>query len=712
MKRWLLPFLLTLAALPLQAAPIIITSGEHDGFTRLVITLPEAQDWSLGRMEDGYRLSLPDATPDIDLSRVKERIGHTRLAEVTQLAGSADLRIVAACQCHATAFAFRPNIIVVDVKSGPPPANSPFETPTIGPEKAEDAKLEPPHVSGLALEWNRHSQQPPSPKVSPPLLQHEDLGRNLARQIGTAATAGLIELIPINEGETPDLPQITLRSAPNIDVWVGDQAPPNLLQPECPRPDTVEVDTWLAQPISAAELPRELAQLLTSETDQPDPAQLEAAAKLYLYFGFGAEARQILSHPPQKRQDLTFFAAIGLIMDGEPVGSNPFSGMENCRSAIALWSVLARPQLRQDEPIAAEEIYQAFSALPAHLRALLAGPLMDRLREQGNDRIADRLRAMAERDMGPQSAEFDLALGRLQVSTDEPDLARTAFEKASAAPGPAEAEALIALVRLSLDAGTEISAARLQNIAALEAQFSSQPLGEKLREAQVIAYALTGEFAPSAKILPQASGAAPAFWQLLAEHGKPSDILNLAFTPPPQAILQTSPNQRARIAQHLADLGFAQQAMIWLTLDTAVKDMEEPQRIALAETFLALHQPKDALTTLAGAGPAAADLRARALIALDRKGEAASTLAGQPSSEAMLHLHRREGDWAKVAETDTAPWSTAAKEELRPLDVPQGMITLAAAKDALSRAGESEVAISNLLEATEMSAATAEGGGQ
>ena len=46
-------FLLSLA-LPALAETASIRSGEHDGFTRLVVELPSASGWTLGRTPMGY----------------------------------------------------------------------------------------------------------------------------------------------------------------------------------------------------------------------------------------------------------------------------------------------------------------------------------------------------------------------------------------------------------------------------------------------------------------------------------------------------------------------------------------------------------------------------------------------------------------------------------------------------------------------------------
>ena len=44
---------LVLLAAPLWAAPARVLSGEHEGFTRLVVELARPEAWVLGRSADG-----------------------------------------------------------------------------------------------------------------------------------------------------------------------------------------------------------------------------------------------------------------------------------------------------------------------------------------------------------------------------------------------------------------------------------------------------------------------------------------------------------------------------------------------------------------------------------------------------------------------------------------------------------------------------------
>jgi hypothetical protein len=73
----LLTILLFLLSTQVQAQSVRVTSGEHEGFSRLVLTMPESNDWAFGRVEDGYALTLKSGNPRYDLSDVYRRLRPT-----------------------------------------------------------------------------------------------------------------------------------------------------------------------------------------------------------------------------------------------------------------------------------------------------------------------------------------------------------------------------------------------------------------------------------------------------------------------------------------------------------------------------------------------------------------------------------------------------------------------------------------------------------
>ena len=67
-------FILSLWAAPMLAQNVVVRSGEHEGFTRLVLDFPARLDWQDQTREDGITITFPGDRPTFDLSRVFDRL--------------------------------------------------------------------------------------------------------------------------------------------------------------------------------------------------------------------------------------------------------------------------------------------------------------------------------------------------------------------------------------------------------------------------------------------------------------------------------------------------------------------------------------------------------------------------------------------------------------------------------------------------------------
>ncbi len=129
---WLAIALLALAAPPAAAQTVRVTSGEHDGFTRLALVLPGAADWQVTRTEGGYRLRVAQDGLRWDLADVFRPLTRARLATVWADPATGALELGVTCACHALPFEPRPGIVVIDLRAGPAPAGSAFEQDAAG----------------------------------------------------------------------------------------------------------------------------------------------------------------------------------------------------------------------------------------------------------------------------------------------------------------------------------------------------------------------------------------------------------------------------------------------------------------------------------------------------------------------------------------------------------------------------------------------------
>ena len=693
-----------------------VTSGEHNDFSRLVVTLPEAMDWRFGRAEDGYTLSVAGSDLEYDLTKVFNRIPKTRLADVAQIPGRSDLHVVAACACHATAFAFRPSIIVIDIRSGPPPSDSPFEADlvSLSQERAMEtlvsqAETPPaePDDAAPALDWvARLSEVDPPPAPFPPeIALATGFRESLAQQLGSAASQGLVDLSPpvtqpISNPSAPEKPaSFRVVTEAGIDLRLGNKDAPEIAEAaNCFADEVIDLPAWGGED-DPPQILSSIHQSLITDAERIPAEQLVIAAQKYLYLGFGVEARQALSQLDAPKAEDEAKISMAFILEGGGESKSAFAGMENCNSAAALWAVLARDHLRPSEAIASGAIVRSFATLPLHLRKLLAARLMDRLLEQGDRDAAEMVRATIARAETDVPTSLQLAQARLDLQDDATERAEGALNEVAARAGPDEPEALVTLVDVALEQNGVVSADRIAMIETLAMQNRNQPVGKRLQRALVISYALAGEFPRAKSHLADAPDAEGIFWSLLAKAGGDADLLSLGFLPPSDAT-PVAPESAVSIAGRLLDLGFSQQSLEWLNqLALEGVPQSETVRLLTAKAQLAQRDPRAALEAIAGLGAVADPLRAQAFRDLGRMDEAVALLQARGDSEDLLNLQRVNRRWADVAKQEAESWSLAADLAVAPAtEVPNSGITLAYAQSVAASAESSRQILDRLLE--------------
>ncbi len=126
---------------------IVVRSGEHADFSRLVIDEPLTESWSLQSYQDHAVIVLNGVDAKFDTGKVFDLIPRTRVAELESLAkdGGSALVIRFACECHVEAFETTGRRIVADIKFGALPNITAFE-PTSPLTDVE------PHSESAAIE--------------------------------------------------------------------------------------------------------------------------------------------------------------------------------------------------------------------------------------------------------------------------------------------------------------------------------------------------------------------------------------------------------------------------------------------------------------------------------------------------------------------------------------------------------------------------------
>ncbi|MGN0934147.1 hypothetical protein [Falsigemmobacter intermedius] len=693
----LLIFLLLLPAGVSQAQTVTAYSGDHPGFTRVVLDLPPRSEWQLGRRGEDYGLRILPPPAAVDLSQVYRRIGKNRLAGIDWLAEDGELKIRLGCLCHARLTEDRPGLLIVDIRNGAAPANSRFEQ-----------SLAP--VIPLQLPDDVPRAKPLQKVPFRPVTQHaEALSKSLMEDLSRGIAAGALRPIARIPGPLPEVLPLSDEPAepPNSDrpeqMTFHNRAPAGMGDPpgteaQCVSEDRLRIGSWWNGSDAAAALSQSRSHL-TAERDLADPAGLAAAVRLHLALGLGAEARAILALADTTDPDTDALAdhslwlSLSHLVDSDPEAGY-FRNMAACDGPAALWAVVSHPHGSLPPDLNEPALLRAFSELPGPLREALGPDLAQRFLTAGRQDAAFAIHNAALRAASRQSGALTLSAGRLHKSSAPAKQAEFLFREVMRTDTGSAAAALAELAELELQ---KEQLPQPDLVAALEAMardHSSGQDGRAVRVALAKARLLSGEHLKAfADLPPPPDPLHTDLWRLLADRGSDAALTESALRADRATSAQLPPGIQLKIGTRLAELGFASAAREWLDpLEAADREG------ALALADLALRDGRAALRRIAGEDSAeAAKLRATALELLADAPAAAVawTEAGEPDRAARAAF--LAGDLEASARWLPAPLRKVADAFAPPLSPEEPEGPLATARDRLEASSGSRQAISDLL---------------
>ena len=685
MRRALAALALLFWPLSAAAETARVAGGEHSDFTRIVVEAREMVDWRFGRAADGYELDLGPAVEAYDVTEAFEKIPRDRVTAIWRDPDTGRLRVSLACACHALAFEFRPGIVVIDIKSGPPPEASGFEQPIDPPAAAPDPvtptdPAEPAaDAATAAYDWvdmmrsGTEGDGLGDAGVPFPLptgdASLDPLRDALLAQISRGASEGVVE---IDEGALAEPPadpaaqdgpwgRVSVGEMPGvtIDGARDPDTPVTAAGMACLSDDALDLGAWGLPGPPAAQIGLARSGMLT-EFDAPVAEAVLRAARFHVQLGFGVEARQYLGFlGTGAEEDKAILQALAWIVDGQPPPENPFDGMESCDTAAALWSVLATPV---DAPLPrntnAAAVARSFSALPLHLRRHLGGPLVDRFLAEGDEETARQLRDAILRLPVEGDPDVELMDARYQLASGDEAKAAELAEGVLAESATGRVEAAVTLVEAAFQGERTVDPQLPGTLEAYLADTHDPRLAQALERALILALAMTGDHASAFARIDAAPQSFGDLWSLAAL--SMPDGLFLAEAARHAGTRPAIADDTAEtVADRLMSLGFPDLALDWLG-PVGAEDAEA-RRMFAASAHLALREAPAALDLLTGiAGPEADALRAAALVLLGDNRTAADAYAGAGEAEAEQRALTWTQDWPLVAEGGPDAWKAAA----------------------------------------------------
>lgn len=686
MKHLLILLLLLAHPAQAQTRAVSVKSGDHRGFTRLVLTFPAPVDWVLGRTESGYGLQI--AGPDLpyDLSSVYRVISKDRLRSIWVDPATGNLLLGVDCPCHAIPFELGSKTLVIDIKDGAPPRSSSFELRltdgTISPPLQQRSRQATPAQRRREVaegeegyDWlsrEAGTAQPAAAAVPTQVateaatagleadLTLEDFRSMLIEEVGRGATEGVVEMetpappqIPPQDAPVASLPEnarAAVNALPGIELSSDTHEDPDLMVKgeACPKAAELDLGSWSGSGDAASELAQARAAVLT-EFDQPDPVRVTRAVNTHLHFGFGAEARLLLTTFMPQGQTDPLRIGLSYLVDGDHPPANAFDTMQSCDSAAALWALLAAPGDQVLPYVNGAAVSRTFLSLPATLRATLGPETVKRLLASGDSANAEVVRQSFERAVPADDPSVNLLAAEQALQNGDPAGAEAALP--TAAMGEAAMTSLFTLVEARF---VQRKAVEGKDILALEAFAFEQgdgPLRPQMDRALTHAKALSGDFAAAfahaSDSAASRAGLEQDIWMLLGEIGAESHVLDFAVGLDPQRRAALPLTTRTQIAARLTTAGLPNAASDWAQSDDFDPDLAA--RIALANG-----DARTALQLLSARLPDAdPELIAASHTALGQFDTAAATYRDAGKLEEAARLQRWAGIWPAPAESAT-----------------------------------------------------------
>ncbi|MEE4189542.1 MAG: hypothetical protein V2I76_14005 [Roseobacter sp.] len=635
-----------------NAAPIVVRSGEHDSFTRLVLQLPRETDWKIDTDGLSSVLTLSSFDDGFDLSNAFSIIPRNRLRAL--VATNSDLELQLACNCIVQAFMEQDRYLVIDILN----ATAEDDERQTALIPLQPARLPDSSFSFGELLWatENPTQKEETRETTLETLDSEtdsrprsetaqivgDTRRQLVQAFSRAASIGLVQAeIPesseatlptknnssseiYDSSETLEIESDT--STQNIRITNSKDTPAfaqeddiGLLGGSCPEPEKIDLAAWSTDESWAEQLARS-NRFLYDEAGSLVEEYVIERARLYLSFGFGAEAEQTLGMIPSLSLRYPELMDLIQVMEhGYMPNPRILHRYADCNSDYALWGILSAERLPDSQAINPKAALRGLAKLPGHLKYFLAQELSDRLLHRGD--LENAMIAIRSFERLPEN---ELEKPKLVNATaerlrDNQEKAGEVLDSIVSLNTPEAPDALLSLIEKHVAENTPVTAdiALLTETYAVELR--NTPKGPDMLRAFVVTSAKSKQFDKAFETISTSddiwtpSEKATLFSFVVAELTTTTDDMDFLKTYY-QRVLGRESDLEASVAvpmiERLMDVGFVD-AAIAAEQALPLGLNSEPAQVARARIHLAKSEYREGLNDLEGlVSPKATELRA------------------------------------------------------------------------------------------------------
>ncbi|WP_298841158.1 hypothetical protein [uncultured Roseobacter sp.] len=729
-----------------QAEPISVLAGEHEDFTRLVMELPEETSWQLDGESGAYTISVTGHDDGFDTSRTFSIIPRDRLGSVTS--DTSKLSLTLNCDCPVTAFFEQGSYLIIDVKDGPP---LPEETGSADPEQSEPIVERPQFESAFGfgdLLWSRPGagQSPTEaiaiPEVANPAQEQtadesaavrQQTQSALSLRIGEAIANGILEGSgdPLMSGnQEPDPPNSDLifdssARKPKTDDTTGNlrvsssgdipdqglRAVKNLLEQNCLRPDRLDVASWGTDEPAPAQISFARERLF-GDTGMLDDEAALALARLYIFLGFGAEARQTLTMSDKSEQYPELFDLSGIVDQSDFRNLRIAHLFGACEAPVALWAVFAGGTLPSENTSDTGSLVEAFFKLPPHLRAHL-GPVFGKILVDADEiDTASIVLRNTEQVTGQDDTSGSIPRSIILQSQGRIDEAEKALRAAVDESNDESPAAVVALVNSILSSDKPVPADLMSTLEAYAFELRQTEASEDVEIALAHAKAQAGKFESAFEIINSLNASdrqmltiRSSVFSNLAERASDFEFLQYFLSEFDSTPSFVAPGAARLLADRLVELGFPELSLS--ALEVVEGDFNTEQHRSLsAKIELKTGNPEAAIQLLATPRDSVEmQILAQAQFEAGRLSEARETFLELENRTSAAEAAWLAKNWSDLIESDTPVFGPVREASRLVADgtEPSDSI-IGQAENVLYTTEETRTAIRNLLEGTALTA--------
>ena len=635
-----------LTATKLSAQQATVRSGEHDSFSRVVVHLANRVPWTIRENGETREILFETAPIDVDVSRAFDRLSSGRIASIAPLKAETGLEIRLNCDCELKTFWHGRTMLVIDVHDSRQSLPYHKEVPqgtTDTPIRASPHPLSPTEtgytffapaqetavtLTSKHLRFDLFSLPEGSASMHGALIDQARLsiesGLSRAKILGlveaemeapkgerkleAANMAGSDDAKQAREPATPVHPQINLGAYTSADPEIMENAKRSLQNVDgepCLDNNFLDVGTW-GTDASFVEQIGIARRALIDESDGFSHGSPFDSARLYLFFGFGAEAAQIIESAKVEGHAADVALAMAQLIDLERTEIGIFKHQMACPSDVALWSTLSTGVIGQDHLPNIDAILRALDGYPDHLKSLL-GSRVARILTAGNRAAAAaRILRLLDRQPGLKSAQEYLAHAEVDSSPGHKKSVDRDLKAVVESNSEASAEALIHRIDNWLQAGEPVPFDMAELAGAYAKEQRGTKIGSKLTRTYIQSLAGAGLYDLALeKLIAERPSPGDIGFERVADTVasylvvNADDITFLKHVMPVKGIVFTgfSGGIDNRIAKRLLDLGFPAEAQTYLTGNSNGNVLRE-RLVLRAEANLAQASPREAMINL------------------------------------------------------------------------------------------------------------------